>query len=382
MLKKISFDLGKMKIAKTKAEREAIYRFRYRMMVVELNYQLANADHEKSMVYDTNDEEPQTLLLYTGSIHSISSTLRCECWEKGAIPANVAETYSLDLIPDIENKKIAELTMPVTKNSLWGKLIIISLMKQCYSLLVKQLKIDLVFAHCLPGFLQWYQTLGFHTYSGSLIQRRIGLMLPLILIPSDITYFKAQRSPFLPLAKRYFKKYTTVNDIFYQTLFMDSQFVTQLPEEILESVLQSHPKANHFLGAFSREVLELIVQHGIILTVPKERVIIKENVYARELFIIIEGTLEVSIQNQPIVLLTDGDIFGEIALFLEIGLRTATIKTISDAKLLMLNSNFIKILMQDNPSIAAEILYQFNKIMASRIVQTNQMLLSSMTWNH
>ena len=73
------------------------------------------------------------------------------------------------------------------------------------------------------------------------------------------------------------------------------------------------------------------------------------------LFIIAEGTAEVTIGGKKKIMLGPGDFFGEIAL-LDGGPRTATVTAITDVKLLGLTEWVFRGLMQEHPSIAVKTL--------------------------
>ena len=80
------------------------------------------------------------------------------------------------------------------------------------------------------------------------------------------------------------------------------------------------------------------------------------------LFIILDGTAEVSIGGRKKATLGPGDFFGEIAL-LDGGPRTATVTAKSDVKLLGLTEWVFRGLMAEHPSIALKTLQQ----MAARL---------------
>lgn len=80
------------------------------------------------------------------------------------------------------------------------------------------------------------------------------------------------------------------------------------------------------------------------------------------LFVIVDGTAEVSIGGKKKAALGPGDFFGEIAL-LDGGPRTATVTATSDIKMLGLTEWVFRGLMQEHPTIAVRTLQQ----MAARL---------------
>ena len=75
------------------------------------------------------------------------------------------------------------------------------------------------------------------------------------------------------------------------------------------------------------------------------------------LFLIVEGTAEVTIGGAKKATLGPGDFFGEIAL-LDGGPRTATVTATSDLQMLGLTEWVFRGLMQEHPSIAVKTLQQ------------------------
>ena len=80
------------------------------------------------------------------------------------------------------------------------------------------------------------------------------------------------------------------------------------------------------------------------------------------LFVIVDGTAEVTIGGSKKASLGPGDFFGEIAL-LDGGPRTATVTATSDIQMLGLTEWVFRGLMQEHPSIAVKTLQQ----MAARL---------------
>ena len=88
---------------------------------------------------------------------------------------------------------------------------------------------------------------------------------------------------------------------------------------------------------------------------PAGTVIAREGEPGVGLFIMSEGTAEVTIGGKKKIMLGPGDFFGEIAL-LDGGPRTATVTAITDVKLLGLTEWVVRGLMQQYPGIAVKTL--------------------------
>jgi CRP/FNR family transcriptional regulator, cyclic AMP receptor protein len=100
---------------------------------------------------------------------------------------------------------------------------------------------------------------------------------------------------------------------------------------------------------------------------PAGTVIAREGEPGVGLFVIAEGTADVTIGGKKKATLGAGDFFGEIAL-LDGGPRTATVTAASDVKLLGLTEWMFRGLMQEHPGIALKTL----QAMAGRLRQATK----------
>jgi CRP/FNR family cyclic AMP-dependent transcriptional regulator len=109
-----------------------------------------------------------------------------------------------------------------------------------------------------------------------------------------------------------------------------------------------------FSGCTRRELQE-VGKAVVTIDHPAGTVIAREGDPGIGLFIIQDGTAEVSIGGKKRTRLGPGDFFGEIAL-LDGGPRTATVTAMSDVTLLGLTEWTFRGLMQEHPSIAIKTL--------------------------
>ena len=87
MLLRFLMNLEAVHRATTPQEREAIYRFRYQVYIVELKYPYKDADHERRWLKQAADDDPHTTLFYTGTPEEVTSTVRVRTWGPGEVPA-------------------------------------------------------------------------------------------------------------------------------------------------------------------------------------------------------------------------------------------------------------------------------------------------------
>jgi CRP-like cAMP-binding protein len=359
--------------AETAAEREAIYRFRYQIYIEELKYNY-EADHERKWLRQAEDEQPWTTLLYTGSPDDISSTVRVQAWRPGEVPPAVFALTSMERFPGIERLGVSHIGRMMIRRSLRGKLVLPSLLAGGYEFLVGEKGADLAFLDCVPGIVRHYRQLGARPYGGRLIDLGYSPGIPLVIVLSDYAHLKRSGSIVAPLVKKYFGpgKRPPLDLEPYRHLFESEQVPVEFdPEKVWEALqdrlLASDEAIPTFVDALSPGALFHLSESGYLLSVKAGDLITRAGIGQREMFVILEGACEVEGASKRIALLEKGDLFGEIAFFSESGERTATVRALSDCKLLVLRQKFLDELTTNDPEAACQILLNVGRIMAERM---------------
>ena len=121
------------------------------------------------------------------------------------------------------------------------------------------------------------------------------------------------------------------------------------------------------MDALSPGALFHLSESGYLLDVKAGDLLTRAGIGQREMFVILEGACEVEGAGKRIALLDKGDLFGEIAFFSESGERSATVRALSDCKLLVLRHQFLEELTANDPEAACQILLNVSRIMAERM---------------
>jgi CRP/FNR family cyclic AMP-dependent transcriptional regulator len=91
------------------------------------------------------------------------------------------------------------------------------------------------------------------------------------------------------------------------------------------------------------------------LDLPPGKTLTKEGAPGREFFVILEGNAEVRRNGQLIASMRGGDFFGEVALVTDVP-RTATVKTTSPVRVLVLPTREFRQLLRTSPDIQGRVL--------------------------
>jgi CRP-like cAMP-binding protein len=94
---------------------------------------------------------------------------------------------------------------------------------------------------------------------------------------------------------------------------------------------------------------------------------LKKGGVARNMFVVLAGTLEVRDGETLVCILSPGDVFGEMAFLLEQP-RTADVYAATDARILSLSEGTLRQLIESDPDVAAHLLLNVSKLLCRRIL--------------
>jgi CRP-like cAMP-binding protein len=120
-------------------------------------------------------------------------------------------------------------------------------------------------------------------------------------------------------------------------------------------------------------------------TFAADEIIFVEHTEGDEMYVIIEG--EVSIQLElaneddmmPLITLKGGDIFGELSVVDECP-RSATARSASDTKLLVLSKKDFDNLMESDHELGYKVMKKIATLVSRRVRHANQKILDNVSW--
>jgi CRP-like cAMP-binding protein len=370
--------LETVRVAETAPEREGVYRFRYKVYIEELHYNY-EADHERKWLKQPEDELPETTLLYTGSPDEVTSCVRVRAWRPGQVPSPVAQALSLERFLGIERLNVAHIGRMMIRRTLRGKIVLPSLLAGGYEFLAGERGTDLAFLDCVPGIVRHYRRLGARPYGGRVKDLGYSPGIPLVIVLSDYQHLKRSGSVVAPLVKKYFGpgKREPLDLAPLRHLFegdtvpveFDAKKVwAALQEKLLLSDEREHFPT--FVDQLPEPALRRMAASGYLLRIEAGHLITREGIGQREMYVILEGACEVESAGRRLALLEQGDLFGEIAFFSEAGERTASVRALTECRLLVLRRKFLDELAGSDPDAAYRILLNVSRIMAERMAVT------------
>lgn len=149
-----------------------------------------------------------------------------------------------------------------------------------------------------------------------------------------------------------------------------------IPRNWDDSILAKLAKARAFVGLGAGDLESLASCFSLEVYQP-ESIVIKQNEFTSKVYFIIDGEVEIILQNSetfetaPIAILRAGDTVGEFAL-LGNAKRTASARALVRCELLAATSKTLLNLFNDNPRIAHIVYRNLCGVLVDRIINLNQ----------
>ena len=358
--------------ATTAAELEQLWRFRHRVYVEELGRNLGRDDGDGSGVHDTEDDQAYTLHLFTRDEDCVTGVLRIRHWQPGEVPARDFDVFTMERFPDVELLTTAELGRLMVRQSERGRLLLASLLSAAYELGCGRLGVDLAFLNCATGLVRHYRRLGARPYNGRLVATPGRDRDPDGDRPIRSAAFEQAGSFLLPIAERFFGPggRPTLDVSRFAHLFEAKAMpfeldATEVWKRFEERLLAG--RVGSFVDALSQETKERLSAEGMLLSLPAGELLTAKGLTQRELFVIADGVFEVVDGDRRLRLLGEGDVIGETAFFSTAGRRTASVRAVSDGRVVVLRRGDVDRMRQTDPVCAAELLFELARVRADRV---------------
>ena len=97
--------------------------------------------------------------------------------------------------------------------------------------------------------------------------------------------------------------------------------------------------------------------------------LLKKGGVARNLFVVLDGTLEVRDGETPVAVFGPGDVFGEMAFLLERPRSKDVYAATDDVRVRSLSEATLRQLIKSDPAIAAQLLLNISKMLCFRLLK-------------
>ena len=200
-------------------------------------------------------------------------------------------------------------------------------------------------------------------------------MIPIVTVVEDVAYLRRIGSPSAATAKDWGDQaripacvdrlITNGGNVISQRLTAAGAFWGEI-HDALEQLGET--RVAPFDGLSEEQAQRCIGKSNIIDCAAGDRVLKKGNV-ARNMFVVLDGTLEVRDGETLLRILSPGDVLGEIAFLLEQP-RSADVYAATDARVLSLSEGTVRKLIESDPDVAAHLLLNVSKMLCRRILES------------
>ena len=128
-----------------------------------------------------------------------------------------------------------------------------------------------------------------------------------------------------------------------------------------------HLKSVPLFADLNANELDVVAQAATELDFDAGKVLMTQGALAHEMFVVLEGTLEVARDGEPIAEIGPGGIAGEMALLTHAH-RHATVSAKTDIKVLYIDGRSFQGVLEEAPSIAVKML----PIVAGRVIENSE----------
>ena len=360
-------------LAESEVEKNAVYRFRYDVYVEEMGRYGDAADHGRRVLIE--EEDATARIFYAAEGGEIVATSRFSWGGDAPFSERLIEHYQLppflaELPP--EAMAVGERGMVVPR--LRGSEIFREL-GQFSQRFVSDNRIQLIFGACEPHLLSLYLGQGCRTFARRNINSPdAGYLIPIVTVVEDVAYLRSIGSPNAGTAvdlgedariPKCVGWLVDSSSVMSQRLTSSRAYWGEVHGTL--SQLAEH-RVSALDGLGEEEAERALGKSNIIRCLKGDRVLKKGGV-ARNMFVVLEGTLEVRDEGEVVRVLSSGDVFGEIAFLLERP-RSADVYAATDARILSLSESTLRRTIAEDPTVAANLLLNVSKILCFRILES------------
>ncbi|MFH1729919.1 MAG: cyclic nucleotide-binding domain-containing protein [Pseudomonadota bacterium] len=367
-------------IARSQDIKNLIYHLRYQVYIHEMGKNIFIADHKKQNLKDDLDDEGY--LFYIRKAKQIAATVRLNFYNSSQSKAYFHKTYGLDHFLDFPLESITFSSRLIVHPDWRNTRILLHLFKYFYEE-IKDRNIKFNFCTCAPYLVGLYQHLGYRRYKDNVIDPDVGYRIPMVMLANDKKYLKSVRSIFSrlipdeqndPLIGKWFQaRFPNYIGYINERLIPKEDFFNYLSVRI-------HNDSSPIFRDLSSEDTQEFLSKSTVLNCKKGDVIINQGELANDMFLILKGSVDVSVNSNSktyhLTVLGKGELFGEMA-FLGKMRRSATVKACEDLELLILTHTFLKKLMNVNPEITLTVMINISAMLSTRLKNTTQSWLKS-----
>ena len=361
----VEFTFGR---AETAAELEEVFAFRYTVYVEEMGRYQDTADHANRRLAESEDEHSWIFFAREGD--EVVATGRLT-WGGDHFSERQIRQYSLapflDELP-AELMAVGERLMVATKYR--GTGLVDDLIGRSNDLVGGGHDVRVVFGACEPHLLSLYLGMGHRTYADKNINSaEAGYLIPLVNFPQGVDALlgvgatPGDEAPVLP---RCFDAILSGGGAVMSPLLLASG---EYRAEVHEALVQLEHEGISAFDGFADDEEERCLARSNIIECDAGDQVLKKGGAARNVFVVLGGTLEVRDDERVVAVLSRGDVFGEMAFLLERPRGLDIYAATDAARVLSLSEGTLRKMIAEDAVVAAKLLLNISKMLCARLIK-------------
>lgn len=368
------------------SDREQVYRFRYRVLVEELQQVIPSADHKRRLIRDELDDTARLLVALDEQSGAIVGTVRSNFGRDRMLPQAMVDELQLGaMVAALDHARISHTSGFVVDPAYRGETVASTLVTRLYSLaLAKQVLVDTI--ACDPLLAQSCHQMGYRPYADA-ISRSDGKepRHPLALVLRDGGYLAKVRSPlakvtYLPPGSG---EKTTQRLASLYPLFQEQEVVPQKPDSFWAGLAHVNAPAAPpplFEGIDLAQVEPFLAELPVLVLGTDQCLadVVQEPF---GMGVVLSGRLGLTVGQEPrpffVSVLQAGEVFGQMAGFAATG-RDPTLVALEDCEIRLLPADLPDRLATRAPAQAQKLRANLAAILVARLELMNRQVAGFM----
>ncbi|WP_417514306.1 Crp/Fnr family transcriptional regulator [Minwuia sp.] len=359
-------------IANSREESEEIFRFRYRLLAERSERTYPNADHDLKTLSDVADRA--AMHVYVKVSGKIAACLRIIIAPLAKLPVYMSERYALGPFQSLPELVVSFTDYLVVDTSVLDARGANLLMTAAYKIAcARHSSFD--FTNASPGEVAVFERLGYRRYAENYQDPDFGFRVPMVLPTGDTDHLARVGSPFGRISRRvdhdielvsWFRRtYAEVCDAVQPAAMDDDELWAFLTRRLEQTPHHGIP----LLMALDHKDAMRFLRLATIIKCGKGENIVASGEVGNEMFVVLQGSVDVRGNGHRLSTFGRGGIFGEMA-YLNAQPRSADVVAREPSEILVITQDTMKASMEKMPDVAARILFNLSLILIERLKDT------------
>ncbi|MCF8481054.1 MAG: cyclic nucleotide-binding domain-containing protein [Rhodospirillum sp.] len=348
--------------AVTPAEKVEIYRLRYHVLVEELGWTIAEADHRAKQFSDPLDKTGILVGAYEGD--ALWGALRINLARDGGL-GDYEDLYAIDREGILYPDRIGILTKLFVATAHRRSMAVPRMLLWAFARGLRD-GISQAYLDCSLDLIPFYEKIGFVPYTDDVETETHGVVAPMRIDLTDIDYLERIRSPVRRVLTQY--------DQGHIDAYLASRGAEDGEVFPIWSQGAGDRTAVRVFDGLTSEQLALAFRAASLKTYADGEAIFVEGAPSWEFGVIVKGraavTQHLDGKDQVVALYSRGQVIGEMG-FLRDEPRSATVTALGECEVAMLPTAVMEHLLRKEPDIAVRLYRNMAVILAERLAHAH-----------